>query len=76
MNSNNPEKFLYLCEVRGLITARAVGDVSYSGNYCSVYFDTFKMLAHKRANGWTLVNKIFPLNYRGGCYGMANSLGI
>lgn len=67
-------QFAYLCDFRGLIYATKTGNVSYGGNYMSVYFDNFKMLAYRNAGSWKLASRVFPLNYPGGCYAMARAI--
>lgn len=69
-------QFAWLDEVRGLMYAIRTGGPSYAGNYKAVYFDDFKTLAYKRGGKWVLADKTFPLNYPGGCYGMAKALNI
>ena len=68
--------FAWLCEVRGLIHAKSTGSPTYGGAYMAVYFEDFKALAIRRDGSWVLINKAFPLNYRGGAYGMAQSLWV
>lgn len=69
-------QFAWLDEVRGLLYAVRTGSPSYAGNYKAVYFCDFKTLAYKRNGEWILANKTFPLDYPGGCYGMARELSI
>lgn len=70
------QQFAWLDEVRGLVYATKVGSPTYAGNYKSVYFQDFKTLAYKKAGVWVLANKTFPLNCRGGAYGMAKALNL
>ena len=69
-------RFAWLDEVRGLIYATRTGSPSYAGKYKAVYFGDFKALAIKRGDAWVLANRPFPINFPGGCYGMARALNI
>lgn len=54
----------WLCEVRGLIQAKAVGSASYAGNYRLVYFDGFKALQFKRQGKFAFYPRIVPNHIR------------
>ena len=45
-------------------------------NKMAVYFDDFKTIAIKNHGVWVLTNKTFPLNFRGGVYGMAKAINL
>lgn len=70
-----PSSFKWLDEVGNIIEAERVGDISYAGSYCMVYFRNFKALAIKRNGKWALVNRIVP-NYIRGCYAAAQYLKV